>query len=223
MQKIDALTDLTLLDENASTTHIEQLVAQALERRVAAVCVYPKHLKYISQQIRRATVINFPSGEQPHDIVLQDLENIIVHHLAEEIDYVFPYTLFLNGRSEEAFSRYRDISQLCTQHQLLLKVILETGAFPSEKLIETVSLALIEQGCTFLKTSTGKISTGATLEAASAILTAIHISNTPCGLKISGGIRTNEQALSYMQLAKTMLNRELDATWFRIGRSVTLL
>lgn len=223
MQNIDALTDLTLLDENASTTHIEQLVAQALERGVAAICVYPKYLKYIPQEIKRATVINFPSGEQPHDEVLQDLQNIITHHLAEEIDYVFPYTLFLNGRSEEAFSRYRDISQLCNQHQLLLKVILETGAFPSGKLIEAASLALIEQGCAFLKTSTGKIATGATLEAATAILTAIQMSKTPCGLKISGGIRTNEQALSYIDLAKTMLHREVDATWFRIGRSATLI
>lgn len=221
MQHIDSLTDLTLLDETSPTEKIEQLVAQARQRHVAAVCVYPKHLPIIPLTLKRATVLNFPSGDTSHPIVLKDLEYLLAHHLAEEIDYVFPYTLFLNGDSNQAFSRYRDIARRCAEHKCLLKVILETGAFPSSTLIETASLKLIEEGCTFLKTSTGKISVGATPEAASAMLRAIHTSKASCGLKISGGIRTDEQALFYIELAEKMLSRQVDATWFRIGRSIT--
>ena len=71
----------------------------------------------------------------------------------------------------------------------------------------------------FLKTSTGKIATGATIPAAVAMLLAISDSNTPCGIKFSGGIKTKEQASLYMRLAEHMRGVTTNKQWFRFGMS----
>ena len=51
------------------------------------------------------------------------------------------------------------------------------------------------------------------------MLSALVDSNASCGIKVSGGVKTTEQALTYMHLARYMLNRELDSTCFRLGAS----
>lgn len=221
---IASLIDLTLLDINASASDIHDLVIKAKKYGVAAVCVFPEHLKYIASEItiKRSTVVNFPGGEQPLPQVLNQLKNIITTHQVDEIDYVFPYQTYLSGHKAEAMGHSREIIQLCKQHHLLVKVILETGALPSSEIIYEMSSDIIKSGCDFLKTSTGKIPQGATLPAVSAILKAILDSQSNCGLKVSGGVKTVEQALAYMKLAEEVLNRPVDKTWFRIGASSLL-
>ncbi len=220
IETIYALTDLTLLDEKASTEALKQLVTNALTYRVAAVCVYPQHLSSIPTSLQRATVLNFPTGNESQQTILQTLTEIIQHNSADEIDYVFPYQAYLAGRTDDALAATTEIAQYCQINQKKLKIILETGAFASTDHLYTLSLALINIGCDFLKTSTGKIETGATLEAATAMLSAIcdsHKKNT--GIKISGGIRTLEQAQSYIDLAEKTLQKPATASWFRIGTS----
>lgn len=219
MKSIHSLIDLTLLDEQATPETIAKLVSNALHLQVAAICVYPKHLRFIPSTLTRATVLNFPSGQQSHQNILKELSQILEENLADEIDYVFPYTDYLSGHSAEALTMCHEIYQICVAHQRKLKVILETGALPSAEIIHQLSLEIIQQGCHFLKTSTGKMTTGATLEAASAILSAIKTLGRPCGIKISGGIRSEEQAKDYIRLAEDRLKRSVDADWFRIGTS----
>ncbi len=93
---------------------------------------------------------------------------------------------------------------------------------PSLEFIYDLSTEIINKGCDFLKTSTGKIAQGATPSAAFAMLKAIKESKTSCGLKVSGGIKQPEQAFIYMALASHLLDRDLDKSWFRIGASSLL-
>lgn len=220
-QTIFSLIDLTLLNEEASMTDIDRLVTKARQHRVAAICVYPKHLSTIPNiaTLKRATVANFPTGNQPNDTVLSNINATITHYHADEIDYVFPYQAYLAGQKSCALAACHDAYQLCKQHQRTFKVILETGAFPSLDLIYQLSLELMNQGCDFLKTSTGKITTGATIPAAFAILAAIYDAKSSCGIKISGGIKTFDQARQYIHLAEHMLGVDVDKHWFRIGTS----
>lgn len=219
-----SLIDLTLLDETASDEAFYNLVKKANIHQVAALCVLPQHLKLITPlaRVKLATVVNFPSGNQSAKQVLSSIEQIISNTPVDEIDYVFPYHTYLEGKQKVALIQCQQAYQLCKQQDLNFKVILETGALPSLEFIYQLSIEIINNGCDFLKTSTGKITQGATPSAAFAMLNAIKASQSTCGLKVSGGIKKPEQAFIYMVLAKHMLNRDLDKSWFRIGASSLL-
>jgi deoxyribose-phosphate aldolase len=219
--RVFPLMDLTRLDDNAAMQDINQLIAKAQQDSVAAICVFPQHLAWVPMfdAIQRATVVNFPGGNVPHDQVLQDIEQAITQQQADEIDYVFAYSHYLAGQRSHALGWCEEAYQLCRQHGRLFKVILETGALPSVDSIYQVSGAVIEAGCDMLKTSTGKIAIGATLPAAFAMLTAIQDSHSDCGIKISGGVKTLAQASSYLHLAEHIRSAIADKTWFRIGAS----
>ena len=226
-EEVAPFIDLTLLNEKATTIEIADIIATAQQEKVAAICVLPKHIDLISgailNAIKRATVINFPTGEEAHEAVLRAIEAIITHHQADEIDYVFPYQTYLSGQQALALSRCAEVYQQCKQNNITFKVILETGALPSLDVIYRMSLDVIHSGCDFLKTSTGKIAQGASIPAAFALLSAIVDSKASCGIKISGGIRTLGQADAYLCLAKSMRGIALDSHWFRIGASRRLV
>lgn len=218
------LIDLTLLDKQASPLQLSTLAQKAQQHEVAAICVLPEHLMHIplTNPIKRATVINFPSGQISQDAVIKSIEDTVRHHTIHEIDYVFPYAAYLNNQQTEALHHYKAIYSLCKQHQLTIKVILETGALPSIDLIYQLSLEILNIGCDFLKTSTGKIPQGASIPAVFSMLSAIIDQQSSCGIKISGGIKTAEQAITYMTLSEQMMKHALDRNCFRIGASSLL-
>lgn len=220
-----SLIDYTCLNPDASDEDIKSLAVKAMEHHVAAVCIYSKHLDIIpkSCHIRRATVVNFPTGSEPLSNVLDSIKRIKNQHQVDEIDYVFPYQMYLSGNENIALSHCQTVSSLCKELHLTFKVILETGAFSSLEKIHDLSLNVIQIGADFLKTSTGKIPQGASIPAAFAMLLAIQENGSSCGIKLSGGIKTVEQAIAFVQLAQFMLKKNPDASWLRLGTSVLLI
>lgn len=216
-----SVTDLTLLDTQAYACDIKALATQGFQAGVAALCVYPQHLEFIPQNsaIKRATVVNFPTGNDSQAIVLQTIQQAITRQDADEIDYVFPYQRYLAGDKKTALSYCYEAYQQTKQYDKCFKVILETGALPSPEDTYQLSLAIIKSGCDFLKTSTGKIAIGATIPKAQAILQAILDTKANCGIKLSGGIRTIEQAEQYINLAEKMTGNVITPHWFRLGMS----
>lgn len=216
--------DLTLLDQSATPSMLDLIKHQAIEMPIAAVCVYPEHLNRFNELVtcNLATVINFPEGDQE---LLSCLANIdqAVNSGVQEIDYVIPYNDYIYGNKQRALNHCDVIIQDCKKLGLTLKVILETGAFPDMESIYQLSLELINLGVPFLKTSTGKITAGATLGSAFAILTAINDSpESECGIKLSGGVKTPVQARQFACLAELVLNKAIHPSWFRIGASSLL-
>jgi deoxyribose-phosphate aldolase len=213
------MLDLTLLNKDATAQDIVKLAQTAKEHQVAAICIEPRCLSSLPQDlnIKRATVINFPSGDEGLESILTELSNI--EAAFDELDYVFPYKAYLAGQEKQALQHCQAVFEACRQQGWCFKVILETGALPDTAMIYQLSRDVLGVGCDFLKTSTGKINVGARLDAAWAILSAIVDSKKDCGLKVSGGIRTLEQAQDYAKLAQSMLQKKLDAQCFRIGAS----
>jgi deoxyribose-phosphate aldolase len=79
-------------------------------------------------------------------------------------------------------------------------------------------------GADFIKTSTGKIYPGASLEAAWVMCQCIkeyyEKTGRKVGFKAAGGIRTTEEALQYYAIVKEVLGDEwLTQEYFRIGAS----
>ncbi|RUR19681.1 deoxyribose-phosphate aldolase [Legionella sp. km535] len=216
--------DLTLLEPNATTESLALLGDRANTHHVAAICVLPEHLPHfhLPTPVKLATVINFPHGNDELLHTLASMDHAIQLG-ANEVDFVLPYQDYLSGSSQKALNHCDVIIKACKKQEVTIKIILETGAFPDMEHIYNVSRELIAMGTDFIKTSTGKIAQGASLPAAFAILSALkEAGDTQCGIKISGGIKTSQQALNYACLSELMLGKTISKDWFRIGASSLL-
>jgi deoxyribose-phosphate aldolase len=193
----------------------------------AAVCVYPS-LVLAARNALEGTHISvasvaggFPSGQTSLKVKLEEVRWAIDEG-ADEIDTVISRGKLLEGNDNEVFDEIAAIRDTCRPAHL--KVILETGELPAIEYVRNASEIAIEAGADFIKTSTGKISVGATPEAFLVMLDTIreYLEKTgkAIGIKPAGGIRTPEQALIYYRLVSAILGSEwLNKDYFRIGAS----
>jgi deoxyribose-phosphate aldolase len=214
------LIDLTYLGEKDDSA-LDELCTKA--KGVAAVCVYPYYIarvkdKLADKKTKIATVVNFPQGNSSLETVLQEIDSAIALH-ADEIDVVLPYHDFINGQFHEVNQFLVAVRKRCGNK--VLKIIIESGALQKTALIRLAGQMVIDSGADFIKTSTGKVDVGATLEAAYTLLTLIEQSKNPAvGLKLSGGIRTVADAHAYVYLARAIMGKAwLNPRTLRIGAS----
>ena len=218
-----ALIDLTDLADDRAPQGIDELCRRASAHATAAVCVWPEYVATCVAQLRGtgvrvATVVNFPSGDEPIDAVTAAVSAALADG-ADDIDVVLPYRAVLAGDLARAAALVAAVAEL-VEEPTLLKVILETGALEDPAAISSAAELAVENGADFVKTSTGKIPAGASLEAAAAMLAGIAGADRPVGLKPSGGIRTFDEAMAYIDLADSVMGEgwATPAT-FRFGAS----
>jgi len=223
------LVDLTSLNDDDSDEKIAKLCAQAVtpSGSVAAVCIYGRFIPIAKGRlggtgVRVAAVANFPAGTASVQDTADEVRSLVAAG-ADEVDVVLPYRELLAGKESHARELLATCRLVCGTG-VTLKAILETGAFgeDDDRLAAAAELA-IGSGADFLKTSTGKISVGATSFAATCLLEAIRSSGREVGFKASGGIRDTSQAAAYLSLA----DRIMGPWWatpatFRFGASSLL-
>lgn len=223
VRDIVRLLDLTNLNEPCMAVDVAALCTAAHTRLgdVAAVCIWPQFVsqaKACLTHIKIATVINFPRGEDSLADTLAASQTAIADG-ADELDLVMPYRAFLGGDRLFAREMIAGVAALA-RGRARLKVILETGALQEAGLIRQASELAIAAGADFLKTSTGKIATSATLPAANAMLDVIAHAARPVGFKVAGGVRTSDDARQYIDLAAKIMGGEwVQPQNFRIGAS----
>ena len=209
--QIVSLLDLTTLSGAETGADIDALCARAEGPcgRVAALCVYPRHLPRVLENIARrglagveaATVVNFPAGGLDAPAAAGEIREALALG-ATEIDLVFPYQAFLEGRSEDVRRFLVRCREVCP---VRLKVILESGVLAGPESVRAAGRLALDCGADFLKTSTGKAAVHATPEAARAMLETVAERGGAAGFKASGGIRTMVDALVYLELAEEIL------------------
>lgn len=228
VERIIRLIDLTSLNNDDTEESVTELFKRARTPfgDVAAVCINPDFVglaaaEFAGSNIKTATVANFPSGDSALESVLAEI-NYALDLGAQEIDVVFPYLRYLAGERQYTHQFILACKAACGD--AALKVILETGALSDPAIIADASYDALAAGADFIKTSTGKFHTGATLEAAAVMLLVVrHI--TPqlkhrVGIKVSGGIRELNQAVQYVMLADDIMGKGwVTASTFRIGAS----
>ncbi|WP_194756076.1 deoxyribose-phosphate aldolase [Aliidiomarina indica] len=238
-----SLLDLTSLTDTETRADIEDLCAKAKWRDadgnltcVAALCIFPRFLPWARRilddkglyHVRLATVTNFPHGDSDIDIAVKETLASIAYG-ADEIDVVFPYRALMSGDTDTPLRLVQACKAACGE-RAMLKVILETGELNSPKFIQEASAIAIAGGADFIKTSTGKVATNATPEAAEIMLGAIAAHRAtgdhqaapvrPVGFKPAGGIRTLDDALVYMQAAQQTLGADaVRPSLLRLGAS----
>ncbi|SBW03516.1 Deoxyribose-phosphate aldolase [uncultured Dysgonomonas sp.] len=193
---------------------------------VAAICVFPNFVETVKEALTANVNIasvagGFPSSQTFTEVKIAET-GLAVASGADEIDIVLNLGYFLEENYEDVCEEIDEIKNACREAKL--KVILETGALKSAKNIMKASILALYSGADFIKTSTGKVYEGATLEAAYVMCTAIKEYNqktgNKAGFKASGGISTTEDAVKYYTIVKEVLGDEyLNKEYFRIGAS----
>lgn len=225
-RQIASLVDLTSLSGMETREEMAQLCARASGPwgHVAALCVFAPWVPFVRDCLDRAglssvpvaTVVNFPAGEAPISAVLAEIRSAVAAGAAE-IDLVFPYTAFMQGQT----AAVRDFMRVCRENcPVPLKVILETGVLADDVVIRNACRLAMDAGADFLKTSTGKAAVHVTPGAAKVMLEAIAGQAGKTGFKASGGLRTMDDALTYLCLAEQLLGPDwVRPQTFRFGAS----
>lgn len=222
LQQLAKLLDITRLQDNDTEHEFNQWLQTVPSFTPAAYCVYPQFLAPLQHWPQRAaqaeiaTVVNFPAADLAADSVCEQISQAKLAG-ATEIDCVLPYKALLRGDHGLVKSFLYDIRQACGD--TCLKIIIESGELVTAQQVTKATELAIEGGADFVKTSTGKVATGVTLEAARIILTVIAAANRPVGFKASGGVRSIAQALELVQLYEDITGRIATNAGMRIGAS----
>ena len=244
--KAITLMDLTTLSGDDTFARVRRLCSKAkqpisnklekilgvesLKLSVAAVCVYHDMLSSAKEALKptdinlAAVSTGFPAGLSPLPLRLQEIE-YSVDSGANEIDIVISRRHVLEGNWEELYKEVKMFREKCGDAHM--KTILATGELGNLSNIAKASQVCMMAGADFIKTSTGKESTNATLPVSLVMIRMIrnfyNETGVRIGFKAAGGISDTKTALLYM----TMIQEELGRRWlepdlFRFGASSLL-
>lgn len=205
---VAALVDHTLLKPEATESDVVQLMAEAAELGVFAVCVSPsmvgiaESFRTGEQQI--ATVVGFPSGKHVSAVKAEEAR-LAVAAGAEEVDMVIDVGAAVSGFYDDVQADIAAVRAAIPDYAVL-KVIIESAALLSmcdEQTLIDVCRAAERAGANFVKTSTGfHPSGGASVRAVEIMAGAV---GGRLGVKASGGIRTAEAAVAMLDAGATRL------------------
>lgn len=195
-----------------------------------AVCVYHRFVAAAVDALAgsgipvAAVSTGFPAGLIPHPLKLKEIEASVADG-AQEIDIVVTREYVLTGNWRALYDEVRDFRAACGPAHL--KAILATGDIRTLSNIAKASMVCMMAGADFIKTSTGKEGTNATLDVSLVMVRMIREfrerTGALIGFKPAGGVSTAKAALAYQILMKEELGRPwLEPDLFRFGASSLL-
>jgi len=195
-----------------------------------AICVYHRFVAVAVDALKgsgipvAAVSTGFSAGLVPHDVKLREIE-ASVKDGAQEIDIVVTREYVLTGNWKALYDEMRDFRQACGDAHV--KAILATGDIKTMKNIAKASMVCMMAGADFIKTSTGKETSNATLPVSLVMLRMIRDyyerTGHKIGFKPAGGISAAKDVLNYQILMKEELGRPwLEPSLFRVGASSLL-
>ena len=196
-------------------------------KNVAAICVYSNFAEVVKTTLDvdgvdiAVVAGGFPSSQTFTAVKVTDV-SLAVADGATEVDVVMNIGMFLDENYEDLTDELIEMKH--SMRDAKMKVILETGALLNAEAIKKASILALYSEADFIKTSTGKIYPGASLEAAWVMCKCIkeyyQKTGRKVGFKAAGGVRTPEEAVKYYAIVKHVLGEEwLCHDLFRIGAS----
>ncbi|HEY4940318.1 MAG TPA: deoxyribose-phosphate aldolase [Rhizomicrobium sp.] len=197
---------------------------------VGAVCVY-HNMVGTAVKALEGTVIpvaavstGFPAGLSPLPLRIKEIEASVAAG-AREIDIVIDRGHILTGNTKAVYDEMKAFREACGPAHV--KAIIGAGDLGTLTNVARASMACMMAGADFIKTSTGKEPTNATLPFAlimTRMIRAYHeMTGYRIGFKPAGGISTAKDAINYL----TVMKEELGLPWmqpdlFRLGASSLL-
>lgn len=228
--------DLTTLSGDDTAERVRRLCAKAkrplqqelvaklgigqLGIKVAAVCVYHSFVETALNALDgsgihvAAVSTGFPAGLSPLTERVAEIRRS-VEAGAHEIDVVITRAYVFSGEWQALYDEIAAFKQACGNSHM--KVILGSGDLLTLRNVARASVVAMMAGGDFIKTSTGKEPTNATLPVSLVMVRAIREyavhSGMAVGFKPAGGIRTAKQSLDWL----AMMKEELGDSWLRAG------
>jgi deoxyribose-phosphate aldolase len=205
----------------------KRLDVETLNIQVAAICVYHRFVETARRALEGSNVrvaavsTGFPAGLSPLPERVAEIRRSIEAG-AQEIDVVITRAHVFGARWQELYDEIAAFKQACGD--VHMKVILGTGDLLTLRNVARASFVAMMAGADFIKTSTGKEPTNATLPVGFVMTRAIREyaqeTGMAVGFKAAGGIRTAKQSLEWLALMKEELGLPwMKAELFRFGAS----
>ena len=237
------LIDLTTLAGDDTPGNVRRLCAKAahpvrsdllaslgmsgVPLTTGAVCVYHALVDTAVTALRgtgipvAAVSTGFPAGLSPLAERVREIRASVAAG-AREIDIVITRGHVLTGNWQALYDEVRLFRDACGDAHM--KSILATGELATLGNVARASMIAMMAGSDFIKTSTGKEGTNATLPFSLVMVRMIRAyhesTGYAVGYKPAGGIRTARSALEYLFLMKDELgDRWLKPDLFRFGAS----
>jgi len=184
--KLNKYIDHTLLKADATQDKIETLCKEAKEYDFASVCVNTYWVPFCAKQlegsdVKVCTVVGFPLGAMSSNAKAFETKDAIEHG-ASEIDMVLNIGEMKAGHYDVVRDDVKAVVEAAKGH--CVKVILETCLLTKEEIVKACELCIA--GATFVKTSTGFSTRGATVEDVKLMKETVK---DKCLVKAAGGVR----------------------------------
>ena len=197
---------------------VQKLGIEELGIKVGAVCVYHTFIETALHALQGSGVhvaavsTGFPAGLSPLAERVAEIRRS-VEAGAHEIDVVITRAHVFGGRWQALYDEVAAFKQACGATHM--KVILGTGDLLTFRNVARTSFVAMMAGADFIKTSTGKETTNATLPVSLVMVRAIREyaqqTGMAVGFKPAGGIRTAKQSIDWL----AMMKEELGLSWMR--------
>ena len=190
--------DHTLLKPDATRDAVAKLSAEAVSYGFKAVCVNSGNVADVAGKLQGTavavcTVVGFPLGAMQTRAKAFEAENAVAEGAAE-LDMVLNIGALKSGDLETVESDIKAVREVA-ESPLVLKVIIETGLLTAEEKIKACEIAK-NAGADFVKTSTGFLSGGATVEDVALMR---EVVGQKMGVKASGGIKDWPTAVAMIE------------------------
>ena len=206
---------------------VEKLGIAELNLKVAAVCVYHTFVETAVREVEgtgikvAAVSTAFPAGLAPLATRVDEIRRS-VEAGADEIDIVITRAHVFSGDWQALYDEIVTFKEACGDRHM--KAILGTGDLLTLRNVARASWVAMMAGADFIKTSTGKEPTNATLPVGLVMTRAIRDyalqTGMAVGFKPAGGIRTAKQSMDWLALMKEELGLPwMQAPLFRFGAS----
>ncbi len=192
---IAGFIDHTLLKPDATEKEIKKLCSEASHYHFKSVCVNPIWVPLCAELLREGTplvcsVVGFPLGATP---LAAAEAQWVVERGAGEVDMVLPSGLLKSGDFRGTLNAVSSVVK--SVPGIPVKVILETCLLSQSQKKDGCLIAM-DAGASFVKTSTGFSTGGAT---ADDIRLMRKVVGDSVGVKASGGIRTFDKAMEMIE------------------------
>jgi deoxyribose-phosphate aldolase len=197
---IGKMIDHAVLKPDATDLDVDRECQTALRFDIASVCVKPCHVKLAhgflkDSDVMVSTVIGFPHGGTTTACKVSEACEAIENG-ASELDMVINIGKLLSGDYSYVKNDIEAVTKAAHAKNVVLKVIIEAALLDDEK--KRIASRLSEEaGADFVKTSTGFNGSGA---APHDIVLIKNTVSPHIRIKASGGIKTLEQAVEFIEL-----------------------
>lgn len=195
--------DHTALKADTTQATITKLCEEAKQYDFASVCVNPTWVSYCADylkdtDVKICTVIGFPLGANTSKVKAFEAKDAIENG-ADEVDMVINIGALKDGNTELVYQDIKAVVDASQDH--CVKVIIETGLLTDEEKVTVCKLA-VKAGATFVKTSTGFSTGGATAQDVALMKATVK---DACQVKASGGVRNYADMMAVIEAGATRI------------------